>query len=1840
NLNGDVAELIYFRGTLTEADRAAVQQYLAQKYLLPSSQGPFTFQWQVNGTTVAGATDSSLSLTNVQIADSGTYSVVVSNLSGATTSSPAVLSVGDAPTLTVQPQNQSVIQGAPASFSVSATGTAPLSYSWTLNGSVIPGATTATLSITNAHFSNDGTYSVVVSSPFGHATSDAATLTVDAFPVITVQPQTQIVQAGSNAVFTVNATVQTDAVMPNVASGTLRLWLKSDAGVLTNATGQVARWRDQSSNSNDALQASTALQPTLIYPSSLSGKPAIHFNGAQNNTTGQYLNGSGDVGIPDAFTAFCVYETVPNANNENLPYFVGVPAQFNAARGLDIAQQTNHFVAWANDYDTGIAVVPNSFRICTDRLNTNLTSVDVVETTSSGSTMVTKTTSGLSTPGAGYYVGGLDTSIQFVSTSRTLAGDVAELIIYRGAVSEGDRLAVESYLKQKYYQTGTSSGLSYQWQFNGQNILGATNSSLTVSTAQGTNSGNYDVVVCHGTLCTTSSNAQLIVTQYGVGPVITSQPQGQTVVTGSTVSFSVGLASGSYSYLWQSNGSTIVGATDSVLNLTNVQVANSGTYNVVVGDGTNYVASSNAVLAVVRPQNPGCTPSPSGIIGWWPAEGDASDFIANDNGTLVNNVGFIPGEVGQAFNLSGNSYVSIPDSAQVRPTSVTIAGWFAFTQVSGVQVLVGKTVGTGPNDSYVLFYQSGTLSGCVGNLSGIGPIVTYQLNPTANTWYHLAYTFDNATKQQALYVNGVLQASGANSTAIGYDTHPLMIGAEYENESVQFFMTGKADEVTLFNRALTASELQQIYIAGAGGICNGLLIGYNPQNQSAAVGTSATFSVQAGGSAPINYQWLKNGATLATANGSSLIFPSVQPTDAGTYAVVVSNFFGSLTSSNAVLTVGFAPAISTQPVSQTVIQSNTLSFAVAASGTDPIAYQWKLNGSAIAAATNSILTIASAQTTNNGSYSVIITNLFGSITSSNAALRVDIVPQILGQPQSQSIIAGATATFAVGTDAVLPAVASGTLRLWLKADAGVVTNANSQVSRWSDQSPNGNHANQNNISQQPVLVRPAAINGRAALRFDGFQSSSSGDYLIGTNDVGIPDAFTSFVVAEPASLSSANVPVFVGTPGTTGAGRAYSLNSGQLNFATWANDYTTGLVPKVGTYRIWTERFSTNRTFAEMFDGTATNSTNFSWTIANTQTPAAQYYIGGLGSFTRNFAGDIAEVIYYRGTLNDSDRLAVEGYLRQKYYQAIPLSGLTYQWQYNGINIAGATNTTLTVSNAQPAAAGSYTVGVCNGSACVTSSNAMLTVNIPPFITQQPIDQNVIVGTAASFTANADGTGPLSYQWKHNAANIVGATNTSLSIASAQQSDAGTYALVVSSPYGTATSSNAVLSVITSTLIVENVSGSGSSTIQVPVLLSALGNEHALGFSLNFDPTLLSISSIDLGSNASGATIFANTNQQSSGRAGVVVSFTSGETFAAGTQQVAVITFDVGIVATNVVTSITLGDSPTVRQISDALAHSLPGTYIPGSATLSQTVFEGDVAPRPSGDQGVTITDWVQVGRFVAGLDAVASDSEFQRVDCAPRNNLGNGKLTVSDWVQAGRYAVGLDALTPVGGPTTISGNALIKPRVPTTRAVTLQTGSTNGPTNVVSVQLNSQGDESAIGFSLTFDSSLVRFAGAALGSNASGASMNVNASGATNGNLGVALELPFGKTFTAGAREVVRLSFVPIVYSPGNSNLTFTDSPVIREVSDATANALSANYVNNTLSTIGLLPVLYISQDGAGNVTMSWAAAANGYGLESVSDLSTNWLPVSTTAVTNGANVFVTQPAATNQLYFRLHRP
>jgi hypothetical protein len=124
-----------------------------------------------------------------------------------------------------------------------------------------------------------------------------------------------------------------------------------------------------------------------------------------------------------------------------------------------------------------------------------------------------------------------------------------------------------------------------------------------------------------------------------------------------------------------------------------------------------------------------------------------------------------------------------------------------------------------------------------------------------------------------------------------------------------------------------------------------------------------------------------------------------------------------------------------------------------------------------------------------------------------------------------------------------------------------------------------------------------------------------------------------------------------------------------------------------------------------------------------------------------------------------------------------------------------STNVSLTLTDVQASRAGTYSVTVTDAAGSTTSSNAVLTTVSPPTITSSPASQSVVAETTVTFSASATGTSPLSYQWQFDGANIPGATNASLTITNVQTANAGNYTMTVNNPFGSAVTSNAVLTI-------------------------------------------------------------------------------------------------------------------------------------------------------------------------------------------------------------------------------------------------------------------------------------------------------------------------------------------------------------------------------------------------------------------------------------------------------------
>ena len=157
-------------------------------------------------------------------------------------------------------------------------------------------------------------------------------------------------------------------------------------------------------------------------------------------------------------------------------------------------------------------------------------------------------------------------------------------------------------------------------------------------------------------------------------------------------------------------------------------------------------------------------------------------------------------------------------------------------------------------------------------------------------------------------------------------------------------------------------------------------------NETVTNGNPATFSVTAAGSPPLKYQWDQNGTNIPGATSATLSIPSTIPNNAGSYSVIISNPYGSITSPVVTLTVDAPPAITNQPISLTVTNGTPAIFTVGATGTAPLAYQWQWNGTNLTDDANIngstvIVTLAFAAAQSNqhtGSYDVIITNAYGS----------------------------------------------------------------------------------------------------------------------------------------------------------------------------------------------------------------------------------------------------------------------------------------------------------------------------------------------------------------------------------------------------------------------------------------------------------------------------------------------------------------------------------------------------------------------------------------------------------------------------------------------------------------------------------------------------------------------------------------------------------------------------------------------------------------------------------------------------------------------------------------------
>jgi Concanavalin A-like lectin/glucanases superfamily len=219
-----------------------------------------------------------------------------------------------------------------------------------------------------------------------------------------------------------------------------------------------------------------------------------------------------------------------------------------------------------------------------------------------------------------------------------------------------------------------------------------------------------------------------------------------------------------------------------------------------------------------------CVPPPASLLSWWPANGSTADVVGGRAGSLRNGANFAAGMVAQAFIFNGvDQYLEVADDPAwtLGTRAFTIDLWVKFTEVRPRDPFIGHDEGGGELNKWIFWYDES------GHTTPSGPALRFHINsPTlgpvdtisvpweaaVNTWYHVAVTRNGST--YALYLNGAQIGTSTDTRVIPNPAAPLTIG-----KAEDFLHNGQIDEVEIFERALSPTEIAVLFNAGGAGKC-------------------------------------------------------------------------------------------------------------------------------------------------------------------------------------------------------------------------------------------------------------------------------------------------------------------------------------------------------------------------------------------------------------------------------------------------------------------------------------------------------------------------------------------------------------------------------------------------------------------------------------------------------------------------------------------------------------------------------------------------------------------------------------------------------------------------------------------------------------------------------------------------------------------------------------------------------------------------------------------------------------------------------------------------------------
>ncbi len=870
-------------------------------------------------------------------------------------------------------------------------------------------------------------------------------------------------------------------------------------------------------------------------------------------------------------------------------------------------------------------------------------------------------------------------------------------------------------------------------------------------------------------------------------PVITNQPQSQSVVVGSAVNFSVGVNSAtSPNYQWRFNGANIAGATATNYTILNVQPVNAGNYSVAVTNQAGWTISSNASLAVL---------APSSVVAWGNNSNNQTNVPPGLNNAVAISAGYVHSlALRSDRTIIGWGYTN--DNRASIPTSLSNVVAIAAGTAHNLALLANSTVvswGTnyyGPTTNVpsglsnvvaiaagyyhsLALKQDGTVLGWGTDEKGqtnVPPGLSNVVAIACGGYNSLALKSDGTvvgwgdndqsqTSPPAGVSNVVAISAGvlhslalkSDGSVVGWGTNSddqLTIPPDLSN--VVAIAAGDYHSLALRQDGTVVAWGQNSYgqtvapvslagvIAISGGRYHsialrrtgtGPVITTPPHNVFAFAGSTSSLGVLAAGTTPLAYQWFLNGTNLADSgriigsHSNILNISPIQPSDAGNYAVVITNAYGTATSSVVVLTVQSGPPmILQQPQAQTRYVGDTVAFTVNARGALPLTYQWLLNGTPLPGATTSSYTLTGVQPADAGMYSCMISNSPGFTNSSSAPLNVlATAPEASVCIDFNSDPGGSIALFG-SAQWVPPGGANSTGYISLTEDTNYQLGAAVLNELQPGKSVYSFRASMN-----------VELGGGSWTPADGLSLS-----FARTNDLVLIDG-ESFTLSPDGSAP--------GPEEGTQTGLSIGLDSYNNGY-----DDVVGISVRVDGQVVAQYSLPTP-------NGDATDSTSL-------QT-------GPLSDDPNDPAKFLSWVplvvnLYQDGTLD----ILYKGFL------ITPPGGLqTYFSPGPGQFVLGARTGALNEIH--------------------RFDNICLAVNfsLPPTITTPPHNWSVLPGRTVPFSVTATGSEPLFYQWQFNGTPIPGATGTNYTVVNAQEADAGIYTIAITNAVGF-TNADATLMVV------------------------------------------------------------------------------------------------------------------------------------------------------------------------------------------------------------------------------------------------------------------------------------------------------------------------------------------------------------------------------------------------------------------------------------------------------------